>query len=672
MKPCMAAASSGGFGVKHRLSPGEVWRATDFWREALLNNTRKDIQLYNKHDLSSDATNYEKINTAKQQQKLPADFFVDVTDWLWSVKEDGYLVKLIRNEKHQWSMRTRKNTLLFPPPAFLQGLAQNKELPSFMVGELVTNFTGCAEDDRTDKDKRNKMRNEQFSRLNRVLHDKHGNKDVWDGLRVKIFSFPHSSMDLTDTHSMRSMQDTYEHYSKVMQKTLQYHPHIGMCRFGILKNTQQAIQIFNMVVQLGLEGIVIVHPDVQYGALTDPHTGDNAEKKLFFKLKQKIVLPGRKIRHLGKKAISKDGQLENQYQYTIMDENNQTITFIDQQHRTDGSYSRIKYMEFVPGDGRGEGFDSFPCMQGYRHMHFATDDDESVQVPVSQIFNLDCDIEKVLAWDKSKNRILNWDKIQDEQTLKDSSPEYKLFNPKPFKLEEALQIPYPSLPSSPDSSQPSSTRLTKRPKSLGNWLTDIPPEDIPQEPIIEIEDHSDEDTARSVRQRTPYDVHVWPAPKEEDSELIHLQWQLRPEPRETDTEEMKRAWDEGILKDLRSQERKKIAKTQADEEKVTQLQQEISVKETARRVFETQLQNTQNAAFGADETAITNLCFEIGKINNELRELERKLWLVQREIKSEQDMDKIVLEHLRERVSSKQTNKQASNMYYIISSFRNI
>jgi len=43
-----AAASSGGFGVKHRLSPGEVWRATDFWREALLNNTRDDIKKYNK------------------------------------------------------------------------------------------------------------------------------------------------------------------------------------------------------------------------------------------------------------------------------------------------------------------------------------------------------------------------------------------------------------------------------------------------------------------------------------------------------------------------------------------------------------------------------------------------------------------------------------------------
>ena len=58
-----AAASSGGFGVKDRLSPGEVWRATDFWREALLNNTRKDIQVYNKHKSSSDATNYEKIKS---------------------------------------------------------------------------------------------------------------------------------------------------------------------------------------------------------------------------------------------------------------------------------------------------------------------------------------------------------------------------------------------------------------------------------------------------------------------------------------------------------------------------------------------------------------------------------------------------------------------------------
>ena len=243
---------------------------------------------------------------------------------MWSVKEDGYLVKLIR-EDNKWSMRTRKDTFLNPPPAFLQGLEKNKELPSFMVGELVTNFTGCAEDDRTDKDKRNKKRNEQFSKLIRVFK---GKKSVWDGLRVKIFSFPHSSMDMQHVHSSRSMKATYEHYSKVMQKTLQYHPHIGMCRFGTLKNTQHAIDIFNSVVQMGLEGIVIVNADVQYGALTEPRTGDNA--KFFFKLKQKIVLKGRLVTKLGLIQISKDGEIEDQYAYTIKDDKNKTITFIDQ------------------------------------------------------------------------------------------------------------------------------------------------------------------------------------------------------------------------------------------------------------------------------------------------------------------------------------------------------
>jgi hypothetical protein len=147
-------------------------------------------------------------------------------------------------------MRTRKNTLLFPPPAFLQGLEQNKELPSFMVGELVTNFTGCAKDSRNDTGERNKKRNQQFGKLIRVFK---GRENVWDGLRVKIFSFPHSSMDMQDKHSSRSMQDTYVHYSKVMQQTLQYHPHIGMCRFGTLKSTQHAINIFTALCKWALK-----------------------------------------------------------------------------------------------------------------------------------------------------------------------------------------------------------------------------------------------------------------------------------------------------------------------------------------------------------------------------------------------------------------------------------
>jgi len=580
-----AAQGSGGFGVKHRLSPGEVWRATDFWREGLLQQTSNDIKNYNSQKLSIHASNYQKITKAKQEQKLPAEFFVDVTGWLWSVKEDGYLVKLIRDENNKWSMRTRKDTLLHPPAAFLQGLEQNEELPSFMVGELVTNFTGCDEDARNDKDKRNKKRNEQFGKLHKVFE---GEEEVWDGLRIKIFSFPHSSMDLTDTHSMRSIQETYKHYSTIMQKTLQYHPHIGMCRFGKLKNTQDAIDIFNIVVQLGLEGIVIVHPDVQYGALTDPHTDDNAKGKLFFKLKQKIVLNDRQIMYLGPIKRKKDGKMENEYEYQIKDDKDKDVKFIDQQGRKDKSYSRIKYMEYVPGDYKDEGFKGFPCRQGYRHMHFATDNDESVQVPALSTFQIAPDAQKVLAWDQTRNRILNWDQLQDPKSL-NSSLKYRLFNPKPFALEASETCSPPS----------SEHRLLKRSKSgvfkkFEDWRKSDSEEDVI---VIHDDDDATQYHAGAPVRQTPYDVEhsatadsgsePWPAPNANDSEWVQLQWRLRSKPREKDPETIRRAYDQAILNDLR-------------------------------------------------------------------REEKRQLRLIEKE-----------------RVS-KQTDKQASNMYYIISSFRNI
>jgi hypothetical protein len=142
--------------VRHRLRPGELWRATDFWRQGLLQEVRNDIKKYNQRQLDQGATNYTKIKKAKDEQNLPTEFFVKVKDWLWSVKEDGYLVKLIRDENNKWSMRTRKDTLLCPPPAFLQGLETNEELPSLMVGELVTDFTGCAEHLRRYTGNRNK------------------------------------------------------------------------------------------------------------------------------------------------------------------------------------------------------------------------------------------------------------------------------------------------------------------------------------------------------------------------------------------------------------------------------------------------------------------------------------------------------------------------------------
>jgi hypothetical protein len=58
---------------------------------------------------------------------------------------------------------------------------------------------------------------------------------------------------------------TYDYYQRVMGETMNHHPHIGMCKAGVLQSTADAIQIFNIVVQMGLEGIVIVNPHVMYG-----------------------------------------------------------------------------------------------------------------------------------------------------------------------------------------------------------------------------------------------------------------------------------------------------------------------------------------------------------------------------------------------------------------------
>jgi len=349
--------------VRRRVAPGELWRAKDFWREALTREAKKNIRLYVKRE--SDNDNAIKIlNKAYQDRALPAFFFVDVSDWLWSIKEDGYLVKLTRDGNGKWSMCTRTDKPLKPPARFLHGLQQNKELPNLMVGELITDFLCCALEDQNDADQRTVLRNKQFSILNKVFR---GGPDAWYGLRIKIFAFPGS--DLT-------MKDSYDFYCGVLAKTLQHHRHIGMCRFHTLRSTEQAIEIFNNVVQSGLEGIVIVKDDVPYGTLLDSH---DAEAQYIFKLKQKIVLPGMMIKQGEEIVVQKDGIDVPEFEYIVHAADGTCVKFTDAQNRPTGSWSRLKYMEWVPGMGN-----TFPCQSGFRHMHFATDYDMTVEVPLRQ------------------------------------------------------------------------------------------------------------------------------------------------------------------------------------------------------------------------------------------------------------------------------------------------
>jgi hypothetical protein len=358
---------------------------------------------------------------------MPANFFQDVTGWLWFVKEDGYLVSLSRDAQDKWSMHTRSGLKLTPPRGFLEGLEKSMSLPAVMVGELVTCFTGCAADDRGDTGSRNVLRNQQFAIIHRVLE---GGADplAWVGLRIKVFAFPNETMDIWTT---------YNTYRDVMAATLHHHPHIGMCRAGQLLSTDQldstqyAINIFAHVVQMGLEGIVIVNPSVKYRTLD---TLDSHDEKIgtFFKLKQKIVLKGRTFQKTGiSKDVWKDGKTHTEHDFTTTVDG-QVVHFTDRIGK-ETAHARIKYMEHAPGLG-----DTFPCQSGYRHMHFAQSDDMNVMVPAERALTTDHATRNILGVDETVRRIRNWNVDADREALEKQSPLLRLFNPRPFRIGDIL------------------------------------------------------------------------------------------------------------------------------------------------------------------------------------------------------------------------------------------
>jgi hypothetical protein len=407
----------------HCLRRGDVWRSIDFWSWGLKQNI--SIQMSNfitrKEELYGNTL--KDFQQAERDKTLPADFFVNVKGWFWSVKEDGYFVKLRRNDNNEWEMFTRPGTLLKPPRSFLAGLQKNEGLPNVMFGELVTSFTECDPEDRKDIGKRTVLRNKQFEKLNKIFprgRQLECKPEHWEGVRVKIFSFPLSEL---------SIAKAYELYSKALARSWKFHQHIGMCRYGALESTTHAIEIFKGVVQMGLEGIVIVDPSVQYGTMED-RSGDPAN--YFFKLKQKIVLPPTQIEQKGQIQKYKDGAIApSEYEYALTIEDKE-IKFSDQQPRKkDKFWQRLKYMEHVPG------MTGFPCISGYRHMHFATPYDMSVEVPAAESLTRVSTVRHVLGVDYAieklnKDKMLNWDIKQEARILEASPLSTRLFNPRPF------------------------------------------------------------------------------------------------------------------------------------------------------------------------------------------------------------------------------------------------
>ena len=265
---------------------------------------------------------------------------------------------------------------------------------------------------------------------------------------MKVFAFPLSE---------ENIWGAYNTALDVMCDTLHDHPHIGLCRAGLVSSTQDAIDVFGHVVQLGLEGIVIVDKRVTYGTLARLNDHDE-DAGTFFKLKQKIVLPVAKFEKTGRERdVWKDGTKHTEHAFTtkIDDED---VCFTDRIGKETG-HARLKYMEHAPGLG-----DTFPCQSGYRHTHFAQRDDMSVLVRAASVSRAPIRVRNILGVDDDVGRILNWDVAEDREKLERSLPVLRLYNPRPFRAADIRLRPEPPIAAPPDAIEDPEPAPATRPR----------------------------------------------------------------------------------------------------------------------------------------------------------------------------------------------------------------
>lgn len=187
-------------------------------------------------------------------------------------------------------------------------------------------------------------------------------------------------------------------------------------------------------------------------------------------MKQKIVLPSTQVVKGNQTNVDKDGEKKEEWEYTA-NVAGEKVRFTDEQGWHIWS-ADLKYME------RAEKETPWPCKDGYRHMHFSTDYDMSVQVPAEtkvieemlavkddapgqKFFSIRDMLEevgnKMLNWqdDEDRNKllilirevlgvvgdkILNWQDDEDRKKLLGLSPSDQLFNPRPFGLEPSAKF----------------------------------------------------------------------------------------------------------------------------------------------------------------------------------------------------------------------------------------
>jgi len=335
-------------------------KAVDFWRYALKGKL-----------------NEQTLRECKRTRQIPAENFREFKDWWMCLKMDGFYVRLKR-DGDRWRIFTRKGTELHPPRSFLQNLSLRFPEGMELEGEIVfdTDQT-CKLEDRQSVEKRIENRYRQFNKLK--ISSLRSKKDfnAWHKLRIVVFAFP-----IAD----KTFKESWEMGVDVMMNMENAPEHIVICRYVTVENTADAIKIFEGVVQMGLEGLVIRDPLAKYTS----ETNSDKRKSPIFKMKQKIVTESEQsFKETGKSKRDKDGKIKEEKEYTVTAfkardrDNPQTCKFSEwrQCNPADANNVISQKLKFFEKASRWLGWDMNYI--GIRHLCLATAQDVTFEVPVS-------------------------------------------------------------------------------------------------------------------------------------------------------------------------------------------------------------------------------------------------------------------------------------------------
>ena len=359
-------------------------KPVDFWRYALLDKFRSYLTQDKQNPAKTDW-----LTSCQQSKQIPLESFISITsDWYWCLKYDGFYIRLTRDSTSRWQMSTRSGVQLHPPTSFLQHLPTTFPKGMEIEAELVFDSNQmCELSDRPDAKKRIVKRTLGFAKLH--ISSLRSTKDLsgWNGMRLVLFAFP-----LKGT----TFEQSFQEGSAIIQASQEQHPHISTCKYESVESTEKTIQIFQSVVQMGLEGIILRKKTSVYQNTTDASTS-------IYKMKQKIVtIRKQEFKQIGQVRMTRDGRVRPEREYEVINFNDEdsrkTCKFTDSRDPPpldeNGNYKkRLKWHERATSKMNVWDLNYL----GIRHLCFATDLDLSFEVQPNAYPTFEAQVNQMLT-----------------------------------------------------------------------------------------------------------------------------------------------------------------------------------------------------------------------------------------------------------------------------------